>query len=103
MVKNEFRFAGMRFFMKQRPCVVVFEKDSDIKDIIAYDDVQLASEYLTKCRYQCSDKILSEWTRNTTETAYILYIEDDVENSIRELLKEMLYDEEKDASVRCRL
>lgn len=98
MAKDEFEFywAGLRFFLKQCPCVIMFERDGEIMDIVLFDDVQNASEYLVKCRYQCSDKIVSEWTRGSAEVARILYIEDRSEECIKELLKEIRDGKEKD-------
>ena len=95
MAKNEFYFAGLRFFTEQRPCVIVFKKNDKVEDIVTYDDVQIASEYLVKCRYKCSDEFLSRWTRNEGEIANIVYIEDHTEDCIRKLLKEIFNGEEE--------
>ena len=96
MAKNEFYFAGLRFFTEQYPCVIVFKKNDKVEDLVTYEDVQVACEYLCKCRYKCSDKILSKWTRNEGEVANIVYIEDHTEECIQSLLKEIFNGEEKD-------
>lgn len=92
----EFYYAGLRFYVEQHPCVVVFKRDSEIVDIVPFNDVQIASEYLVKCRYQCSDKMVSTWTRGNAEVANIVYIEDRVEECIKALLKEIRDGKEKD-------
>lgn len=75
-MKVGFEFDGLRIFAEDKPCIIVFQSEDRVHDIIPFGDVQDASEYLSKCGYYKDKRRPAVWKREKNEHAMVLYMEE---------------------------
>ena len=68
---------------KTLAATIHFLNDGEVVDVIPYDDVQLAAEWLTKCRYY-KTPTPGLWHRGPREEAWLLYADSTFADESRE-------------------